>query len=448
MSNGPFDSRLGQITDPSDWNNTSIPLLSQLESLQRCYICKDFLLAPVVTSCNHTFCSTCIRQHLMAKNTCPLCQSEQFESNLRRVVVLEEIVNCFTELRPYILEKLKHSDSNQNAPQPHSTPDKSSETEDVFLPQKRKYEPLSSDQSNSDVVVIEDDQPKEDDGKEQEEDERKKRLKLESGEAQCPICSKWMDSNFLQSTHIDGCLNGRSSILPKDYKSKPSRKPITKPAKKEIASFFKPMKASKDPNQALKINHQEFYFNNANKHNGRENRLPKLDFSSLTLTKLKDKLAAIGLSTLGTRNQLELRYNQYYILHNSNLDSNHPVDIRVIKLRLNKWESSHLAFNTPGTNLSSKLFSSNRSSLSGKSITDKNFPVGEWKRVYYQEFRDLKLQALKNKKKPKSKAVPKENQQNKDNEGQEVPVPENQEKLSQHCELPFDASPLFVGEND
>lgn len=466
MTSINFNKGLGDISDPSDWKNTTIPLLSQLDSLQRCYICKEFLLAPVVTSCNHTFCSTCIRQHLMSKNSCPLCKSEQFESNLRRVVVLEEIVNCFTSLRPFILEKLSRDESkisdNDMKNKQQRTPDRSNEsTETSLLPLKRKSESLDNSNGHPEVVVISDD-----------DQHDQKKIKIASGEAQCPICSKWMESSFLQSTHIDNCLNGKSSILPKDYKSK-VKKP-SKPNKKEISSFFKPLRTTnnnKDPNDALKINHEDYYFNRAKEHNQKENRLPKLDFSSLTFNKLKEKLTLLGLSSNGTRNQLEIRYNHYYILYNSNLDSNHPVDIRVLKLRLNKWESSHLAFNPTGN--TSNLFSSiNSGSLSTKPITDKNFPVGQWKKMFAQEFRELKKQAISNMKmkanrpdkddkphsdkpstKPHSdqphpdKPSDKPSDQPSDKPHSDKPSAKPHPKEPDQNDLAFETSPLFVSDD-
>src|SRR5436190_1724528 len=62
------------ISDPSDWKNTSLSGLYPLDSNLRCLICKDFYTAPVITSCLHTFCSLCIRRSLNAEATCPACQ--------------------------------------------------------------------------------------------------------------------------------------------------------------------------------------------------------------------------------------------------------------------------------------------------------------------------------------------------------------------------------------
>ncbi|CAH6718606.1 hypothetical protein CLIB1444_01S10506 [[Candida] jaroonii] len=211
---------------------------------------------------------------------------------------------------------------------------------------------------------------------EEEKDDKddKKKVKVSESLAECPICEKFMDSTFLQTTHIDACLSGKT-ILPKTSS-------VPKKTKTNISSFFK----SKEPK---KVDHEDFYFNQVEKHVQSINRLPKLDFKSLTTPKLKEKLSSVNLSTNGTRNQLELRYNQYYILFNSNLDSNHPVDTRTLKQQLMSWESSHSAFNSKSV---TSLFTKNTT----KSIIDKNFSVRLWKRMYHMEFKELIEQAKKN----------------------------------------------------
>lgn len=375
---------IANVTDPSDWYDTKLPEISQLESLQRCYICKEFLQAPVVTSCYHTFCSGCIRQHLLQKSSCPLCQSNQLESNLRRVAALEEMVKCFVDLRPQLLQLIQNNEPQNDASGLSATDLSTS------APSSSSTEPT---EITDDVIVV----------------EEPPRKKLKS-EAECPICQKIMNAEFLQATHIDNCLKGKSNILPKK----------SKPEKKEILSFFK-------PKTQIKSNHQDFYFNEPHKHVHKETRLPKLDFSSLSISKLREKLSSINLPTTGTKNQLENRYNQYYVLYNSNLDSNHPVDVRVLRLRLSKWESS--------SSKSSDLFI--KSGLSTRNITDKNFLVSEWKRAYHQEFVELKKQAVANLKSqnPRTNADIQKIAQVSDNPKQEM-------------DIDLNSSILFVGEED
>lgn len=385
----PFTRNLENVTDPSDWRSTKIPDFSQFDTLQRCFICKEFLRAPVITGCNHTFCSHCIREYLVANSKCPLCQSEQFESNLKRNILLEEIVSCYSFFRPLLLDHLQEdvptekvvettpeiieilSDSESkllsSASPKETTPRKMKITpppDDLEpTPKKMKISPNGNATSNSQLTVT------------------------------CPVCSKQMTAEHLQSQHLDECL----LIKPSSPRITSSQIPKKKSA--SISLFFQPRKPVNRP----KMNHEQFYFNDVKNHKHEEvKRLPKVDFNSLTTPKLKEKMSALKLPVQGTRHQLELRYNQYYILFNSNLDSNHPVPEKILKQRLNQWELSHLAF-TPSA--SSSLFSIG-SSLSNKSLTDKDFLVKLWMDTYRQEFKELVKQAKNSIKQPaESKAA-------------------------------------------
>ncbi|KAG7844156.1 hypothetical protein KL941_004105 [Ogataea angusta] len=116
-----FTDPLDSITDPSDWADTSFPNLSKLDSLLRCHICKDFLRAPVLTSCDHVFCSVCIRRSLESDKKCPLCHEETYESKLRKVLLLDEISTWFTRNRPELLDK--HRPTANNTPEPVAVPE-------------------------------------------------------------------------------------------------------------------------------------------------------------------------------------------------------------------------------------------------------------------------------------------------------------------------------------
>lgn len=336
----PFANNLQNVTDPSDFRSSQIPKLTELDALQRCFICKEFMKAPMTTSCNHTFCSHCIRGYIVVNSSCPLCKTEQFESNLKKVILLEEIINCYVALRQ---DLLKHV---------------------------RKDEPIV--EVKQEIIDISDEEPP------------KKKQKLTTAIptrdelVECPICSKKMTAQKLQSKHIDECL-GHKKVTP--------RKKLTSSTRNgAISSFFKqPDHYPTTTNTKVTKDHLKFYFEEVEKHNTTENKkLSKLDFSSLSTPKLKEKLAQIKLPTTGTRAQLELRYNQFYIIYNSNLDSNHPVPEKILYQRLNQWETSHLAF---GGSAGSDLFSSR--SISLKPITDKDFLVKQWVEVYRDEFKEL-----------------------------------------------------------
>lgn len=337
--------------DPSDWKMSRLPKLAQLDSLQRCLICKDYLKAPVITSCNHTFCSQCIRQHLLRVSLCPLCKAEQFESNLKRVILLEEIVACFQALRPELLAlATQNQASDETAGEERLdaiNPDtgNNSRTGDNFHASDNSPGAISCSASPEVVEVSESGE--------------------EIPQVNCPVCNQRMSAEVLQRKHLDECLRGKSA---------PKRR-------REILLFFQPRKK-------VEVDHLKFYFAEAHRHHHETRRIPKMDYASLLTPKLKEKLALLHLSVLGSRTQLELRYNHFYLLHNANLDSSRPVSDLELRQRLNQWEKSHLAFSAPvGANT---VFGD---VLSQKSISDKDFPVALWVDRYRLEFRRLVRQA-------------------------------------------------------
>lgn len=335
----PFASNLQNVTDPSDFKSSKVPKLTELDALQRCFICKEFMKAPMTTSCNHTFCSHCIREYLVVNSSCPLCKTEQFESNLKKVILLEEIINCYVALRHDLLLVT----SNENAPE--------NEWKQEIIEVSDEEPPLKK-QKNAAAIPTRDEL------------------------VDCPICSKKMTAQILQSRHIDECLG---------YKKATPRKKNAASSSSAISSFFQQPKPIVSSVPRATKDHLNFYFNEVDKHNAAETKkLPKLDFKSLSTPRLKEKLSQIRLLTAGTRTQLELRYNQFYILFNSNLDSNHPVLEKVLHQRLNQWEGSHLAF---GSSAGSDLFSSR--SISFKLITDKDFLVKRWLQEYRKQFKGL-----------------------------------------------------------
>lgn len=392
----PFSRNLQNVTDPSDWKQTKIPDLSQLDALQRCFICKEFLRAPVITGCNHTFCSHCIREYLVAHSKCPLCQSEQFESNLKRVILLEEIVSCYSSFRPLLLEYLKNdiNDEEQTPRGIKRSVETTPEVIEILSDSESKSTPRSSPTTSSPPqkkAKVKSPPPKETilelnplAPNSPVAPTIKETIPTPKDTVSCPVCSKTMTAEVLQTQHLDECL----LIQAVASKHKPSQQPKKKPA--SISLFFQARKPVNREIPKPKVNHEQFYFNDVKNHKHEElKRLPKVDFNSLTTPKLKEKLSALKLPVQGTRHQLELRYNQYYILFNSNLDSNHPLPEKILKQRLNQWELSHLAFTSSA---SSSLFSSG-SSLSNKSVTDKDFLVKLWMNTYREEFRELVQQA-------------------------------------------------------
>lgn len=91
------------ITDSTDWISTAIPAMGPVEASLRCEVCKDFYQTPMVTTCDHTFCSLCIRRILSQTSKCPLCLSATQESKLRKCSALEGVIEAFSTARPALI---------------------------------------------------------------------------------------------------------------------------------------------------------------------------------------------------------------------------------------------------------------------------------------------------------------------------------------------------------
>lgn len=93
-----------EVSDPSDWLDTPLASLMQLEQSLRCHVCKDFYDSPVITSCCHTFCSLCIRRALNTDGKCPMCRATDQESKLRGNWAIRDAVDAFNKSRNVMLD--------------------------------------------------------------------------------------------------------------------------------------------------------------------------------------------------------------------------------------------------------------------------------------------------------------------------------------------------------
>ncbi len=91
------------VPDSTDWLGTPLAGLMQVEQAFRCHVCKDLYNSPMITSCNHTFCSICIRRCLSVDGKCPLCRALDQESKLRGNWALREAVDAFSKSRDAML---------------------------------------------------------------------------------------------------------------------------------------------------------------------------------------------------------------------------------------------------------------------------------------------------------------------------------------------------------
>lgn len=352
-----ISDNIDDITDPSDWNECKLPQFQELDSFLRCQICKDFLNAPVLTTCGHIFCSICIRRAINESNKCPLCLDETYESGLKKILLLDNIINWFTRNRSDILDNLNLDQIN----------DSQSDNSNLNEPD------LKSDLINS---VIQNSTQNEN------VDECNEKL------AECPICNKFMSVDELQGEHIDQCLKNQVSNNIPNNNNKPTD------IHKNIKHFFV---NSNTTNNTIPTQPQM-----QPKSVKTKQRLANLD-TSMSTNKIKERMNSLHLPVNGTRNQLEIRMKEYINIYNANLDSINPVDDRILLNRLSKWEKLINSEHKHSNN------NSNRVSHSPPINDDENVVKKQkkndihWMNKHKDQYSDLIKTARKNIKKEKIK---------------------------------------------
>ena len=181
----PFD-----IPDSTDWLETPVPDVSNLESALHCQVCKDFYNTPMITSCSHTFCSLCIRKCLTDDGVCPACRTQDQQVKLRRNWVLEEVVEAFKNARPKLLAFAKRSGEDNLEPPLKKRKIRDSEEESDASSLASKHLPRRSSRRSgqrstdnaSDALDVNDD--------------------MEDGLSACPICGKRMKEEAV-FPHLD-----------------------------------------------------------------------------------------------------------------------------------------------------------------------------------------------------------------------------------------------------
>lgn len=109
------------VPDSTDWLGTPLAGLMPVEQAFRCYVCKDFYSSPMITSCNHTFCSLCIRRCLSVDGKCPLCRVADQESKLRGNWALREAVDAFCKARVEVLAVARKPAASSAVPKRKAT---------------------------------------------------------------------------------------------------------------------------------------------------------------------------------------------------------------------------------------------------------------------------------------------------------------------------------------
>lgn len=298
------------LSDPSDWLNTSLTPFAALENSLRCQVCKDFFTTPMVTTCSHTFCSICIRRCLSVDGKCPACRANDQASKLRRNWALEEVVGAFKTARPVALEiATKDKKEKEDAP---TRPSKRRRTERHSGGSDLTVRTTRSQSKRTQQV---DQQPTtldgaDEDGSDAEYTENgstqpERQLTPDDGLVACPICQTRMKEEVVFN-HI-----GTSACTSPSQKQKnPPRSSTTQTPQPSA-----PPKPIPD-------------------------RLAELNYSLLNDKALRKKLAELGIPTTGSKNLLSRRHTEWVNLWNANVDAGAPRSKRELLDELRKWDRS------------------------------------------------------------------------------------------------------------
>jgi E3 ubiquitin-protein ligase RAD18 len=205
------------ISDPTDFSQTTMPPLSDLDTAVRCQVCKDFFNTPMITSCAHTFCSLCIRQCLSADGKCPTCRAGDQPSKLRRNGAVEEIVAAWTKVRGDVLDTVKQEeDSVEKAAQRKRKFIDEDEDEVMETPRKNRRQTRTLMRKSSvipagSLIIDLDDSADGGDGDYNPENEGRF-----DGLVSCPICNKRMKEAAVNA-HLDSCMQITSPATPKAH---------------------------------------------------------------------------------------------------------------------------------------------------------------------------------------------------------------------------------------
>ncbi|KAI1123424.1 DNA repair protein rad18 [Nemania abortiva] len=394
MSNS-FES----VADSTDWLSTPIPGLAAVEAALRCQICKDFYRTPMLTSCNHTFCSLCIRRALSADGKCPLCRASEQEMKLRSNWSMEEVVAAFTQARSAVLDF-----ANRPLPSPISasgeTPKRKVDDVDDACDgddqqsssQQRSSKRLRSSTRLSKTRGME--ATAEMARQEAHVPETKPAPEPNDGLVACPICWQRMKP-LLVDRHIDTTCPGapQEDIAPP---APPSHRSPSKP--KSIIHAFPPPTSTTFPSTL------------SSKPQPPPDRLPTLNYSMLRETQLRKELTDLSLSTAGNRGMLERRHREWVMLWNANCDSQRPRRRAELLQELDVWERTH----------GSRAPTVSKSVATGAQIRDKDFDGAAWAAKHNSSFRNLIANARRTRSKTQAQTTPDED--SKENKVNGTPV--------------------------
>lgn len=324
--------------DSGDWKQTTAPYLCDFENVLKCNICKENYTAPVITGCNHTFCSLCIRRLLQTDTSCPICRTSIQSGMLRKNQAVEDIIEQWVKLRNQLLvtvssveskEEITSKDNEQDIEEQDIAHNGSSSDPGIRRSKRRKVTP--------DYTEI----PASQDG-------IGKSSPDEYGE--CPVCGKHMKIKDIETTHIASCLAGSSSLGG------------------SLMPFVRP-KSGVDLTK----------------------RLPVKNYSIMKQAELKKTLLDAGLAVTGSRQDMEYRHREWVTLWNANADLKVPESKEKLLKKIQAWEAANKA--------QEKAKAAGNST---EMNDIKKIDGAQWKVEHRQEFADLIAIAKSNVKKPEA----------------------------------------------
>ncbi|KAI0022500.1 DNA repair protein rad18 [Xylariomycetidae sp. FL0641] len=346
------------VADSTDWLSTPLSGLASVEAALRCEVCKDLYRTPMLTSCNHTFCSVCIRRALSSDGKCPLCRASEQEVKLRSNWSMEEVVAAFTQARPTVLEFARQPQQSVAPITPQDTNKRRlDDTEDV---QGSKGSPPSSKRLRSARLSKSRSMETTAEMARQEahipDPEPAPEYNPNDGLVACPICSQRMKEVRINRHLDEGCPT--EPLPPTPGRASSTPKPPT---------FNLPTSSSFSPAPAK-----------------RPERLPAMNYSMLKEPALRKKLAEQGIFNGGPRALLERRHREWTTLHNANCDALRPRRKAELLADLDAWERAQSSS------------SSSRVSRAGAQVRDKDFDGAAWAQRHGGAFQDLIASARRN----------------------------------------------------
>lgn len=292
------------VSDSTDWNNTSLPSFAAVDASLRCQICKDFYNAAVITTCSHTFCSICIRRCINADSRCAACKTTIQESQLKRNAAVQDVVDAFAIARPSALTLARERDHTVDPEilsRRGSKRKRIEDEEEGYTPESSQAQaPRRSQRSRGNKQSAPIPEVQIMDGDEDDDN-----YTPEDGLVACPICRRRMKEENVFS-HLNVCDSTAVSSSPK----RPSRTPT-------------PLVQAPPPKPAKP-----------------QERLPSLNYSLLKETALRKKLQDLNIPSFGNKSLLQRRHIEWINLWNANCDSSRPRSRKELLADLDRWEKT------------------------------------------------------------------------------------------------------------